>query len=977
MQKAFKLIELHKGYLLHREKVEQTMKKPLTVLIIGILCFSMFSVLQLKATAQQSSNGLSPSFPSSSAPASASPSPIYSSGTFPTSIYYQAYTIVGSGQQFTRIVPSGPMAISIGASNGSVAVEVSQNGQTLLSKDITGEYSNYVTISGSSSYSYVNFNSDGLPVTLSFWPISGNPSIAFNMYNNYITDLTARLITYPPQFAANMGPPVTPVNTGLSFLLVAPTYTQPTPLAIWVGEGFNDPQTGQNWWAQIGFNNWAGDMNVSYAGWGIFSNIFGNPGGTDYNYPLIPGDTYNFTMAVVSGTTWEFVVNNTLIQEPALTGLFNTTTTVSNEGAALGLETLSAWGGSIGITNAISIPMVMSFLINGQWTEPDSFQFGSIGENWWNGYATSAPGINLWGLAGHLQDPSVPTGALLFNDSLPIILDTPTLGFEPLYGNYGFPKVSSGGGIVTVTKLSNVALQVTPVNEVAYVSVASSSTSGTNIVTLTDEEINGPTSFTVPAGTTTAAVYAANSLYSVASSLIVNMVPMNNVTFAETGLPPGTIWSITINGTAEYSATNTVSFMQPAGIYSFTAQPNAGWTITPISGILDVSANVTEQISFQNPVAFEDFSSDLSNFAWVGAMACQGDSVLIDGDGYGIFNITNHSYSPILNRPFQGYSLAATSEGNVILVGGTAYTPPGGARLGIYGNGIFTDATSALPANWTDGNMGRVTSIVAIGSSAFFIMGSTNTTVYAGLYDPQSNTFSSLPQLAGNFAVTNGQLPMIVAAYASQLNAVMIAVTSSSPSLGLFFLSNNTYVNLAVPSGVSSVGYAYYGLTGYHGVASDGSSFIVTGSKFDGSGWEALYSAQGIQDLTATFPGGTFNSACWNGTQYALAGRITAPKGSASAVFFYDPIAKKTAYMSGIIPNNWYPTQIVSAASSNLAVIGYSSGANSLFGTITPTQTPSPVIPELNSYAVLILVILMATAILSISKSKLRRFPKI
>ncbi len=52
---------------------------------------------------------------------------------------------------------------------------------------------------------------------------------------------------------------------------------------------------------------------MSYAGWGIFSNIFGNPGRTDLNYPLIPGDTYNFTMALAYGTTWEFLVNGTLI----------------------------------------------------------------------------------------------------------------------------------------------------------------------------------------------------------------------------------------------------------------------------------------------------------------------------------------------------------------------------------------------------------------------------------------------------------------------------------------------------------------------------------------------------------------------------------------------------------------------------------------------------------------------------------------
>ena len=89
----------------------------------------------------------------------------------------------------------------------------------------------------------------------------------------------------------------------------------------------------------------------------------------------------------------------------------------------LGLKRSTAWGGNVGITNMISIPMVMSFQVNGQWSEPSSFQFGSIGENWDNGEATSAPGIDLWGIAGHLQDSSIPNGALLFNDSLPMILD--------------------------------------------------------------------------------------------------------------------------------------------------------------------------------------------------------------------------------------------------------------------------------------------------------------------------------------------------------------------------------------------------------------------------------------------------------------------------------------------------------------------------------------------------------------------------
>ena len=110
--------------------------------------------------------------------------------------------------------------------------------------------------------------------------------------------------------------------------------------SVKAGAGVN----GQNWWAQIGFNNWLGYDNVSYAGWGIFSNIFGNPGGTDYNYPLIPGDVYNFTMAVVSDTDWEFVVNNTLIEEIGLSNPFNTTSLVSNEGGSLGLRDAAVVG---------------------------------------------------------------------------------------------------------------------------------------------------------------------------------------------------------------------------------------------------------------------------------------------------------------------------------------------------------------------------------------------------------------------------------------------------------------------------------------------------------------------------------------------------------------------------------------------------------------------------------------------------------
>ena len=37
---------------------------------------------------------------------------------------------------------------------------------------------------------------------------------------------------------------------------------------------------------------------------GAFSNIFGSPGGTDGNYPMIPNETYTITMELVKNTTW-------------------------------------------------------------------------------------------------------------------------------------------------------------------------------------------------------------------------------------------------------------------------------------------------------------------------------------------------------------------------------------------------------------------------------------------------------------------------------------------------------------------------------------------------------------------------------------------------------------------------------------------------------------------------------------------------
>ena len=163
----------------------------------------------------------------------------YSTQNFPISISYNTYPRIGAGITLSSGSDADPCAISVGVMNGSASVQVSQGNQMILSTTVTGEAFNYVVTSASSGYAYANFYSNGQPLLIKAVPTSGNPLIADNVYNNYITNSTASLITYPPQFAANFGPPTTPVNTGISFFLVAPHYQEPTPLAIWIGEGWS------------------------------------------------------------------------------------------------------------------------------------------------------------------------------------------------------------------------------------------------------------------------------------------------------------------------------------------------------------------------------------------------------------------------------------------------------------------------------------------------------------------------------------------------------------------------------------------------------------------------------------------------------------------------------------------------------------------------------------------------------------------
>jgi len=83
------------------------------------------------------------------------------------------------------------------------------------------------------------------------------------------------------------------------------------------------------------------------------------------------------------------------------------------------------------------------------------------------------------------------------------------------------------------------------------------------------------------------------------------------ITFTEYGLPWETSWSVTLNGTTETSTTNSISFTEPNGTYSFTIASFNGYSASPYSGSKTVNgANVNQATTFKSVATTTSHSSN-------------------------------------------------------------------------------------------------------------------------------------------------------------------------------------------------------------------------------------------------------------------------------------------------------------------------------------------------------------------------------
>ena len=135
-----------------------------------------------------------------------------------------------------------------------------------------------------------------------------------------------------------------------------------------------------------------------------------------------------------------------------------------------------------------------------------------------------------------------------------------------------------------------------------YVNLSNGQTFSSTTGTISFSEPNGTYSYTIATSDKTYEPVPSSGSFKVDSSAAsesVSFLKLYTVAFTESGLPSGTSWSVTLNGTMETLTTNTITFSLPNGTYSYTIGKISGYNISKSSGSLTINGkNATQSITF-------------------------------------------------------------------------------------------------------------------------------------------------------------------------------------------------------------------------------------------------------------------------------------------------------------------------------------------------------------------------------------------
>ncbi len=243
-----------------------------------------------------------------------------------------------------------------------------------------------------------------------------------------------------------------------------------------------------------------------------------------------------------------------------------------------------------------------------------------------------------------LQNTTVNLNMNLTSTNIPTTVKTQTTKYDVIFTESGLPSGTSWSITFNGTKES----------------------STTSTISFTAP--NGTYSYTVGSvsGYSAASASGSISVKGASMSTTVTFSKLYSVTFTESGLPSGTSWSITFNGTKESSTTSTISFTAPNGTYSYTVGSVSGYSAASASGSISVKgASMSTTVTFSKLYSVTFTESGLpSGTSWFvtlnGSKESSTSSTIT-------FSEINGTYTYTVGQ-VSGYNLS-TSSGNAKVIG--------------------------------------------------------------------------------------------------------------------------------------------------------------------------------------------------------------------------------------------------------------------------------------------------------------------
>jgi thermopsin len=221
-----------------------------------------------------------------------------------------------------------------------------------------------------------------------------------------------------------------------------------------------------------------------------------------------------------------------------------------------GLAAGTSWSVSLNGTTGSSDSSLISFM------EPNGTYTYAIGNVAGYAVANATGGVDVHGGAAEVTVAFTATYSVIF-------------------GETGLPAGTSWSVSLSGVKLSSTS-------DVITFTLAS----GTY-----DYTVNAPTGYSASTASGSVVVSGATVTVIVAFSKVITPVtPAYLVTFTETGLPAGTSWSVSLNGTTSSSTSSSITFTERNGTYAYLISVPAGYSTSPTSGSILVSGTTTALI---------------------------------------------------------------------------------------------------------------------------------------------------------------------------------------------------------------------------------------------------------------------------------------------------------------------------------------------------------------------------------------------